>query len=494
LADATKPNAGTPSSAYERMSPGWQLIDDIIAGPATVRAAAERYLPKLKAEEKDYSETEYRRRLMATPWRPEFVDILQSLASKPFGKEVSLVDGASPRIKELAEDIDARGANLTQFARGAFRNGIAKGCHAILVDFPTMSDVRTIADEKRAGARPYWVSIRVEDILALYTAFVDGKEVVTHVRIRECTIERDGFGETEVERVRVLEPNRWELWRKDKDAAGKVEYVLESEGMLTLGVVPLALFWTGEREGAQFVRPPLAAIADMQMEIYRALGRKEEILTYAGHPMLKAVGFAKPKDGVITVGPKAVLFAPPGSEGSPTDWDFIQPDPAVLTEIRDDVTARIDDIRRLGMQPLTQKSGSVTATATSVEAAKAHSTVEAWALGLKDCLEQALVFTALWLREDAMAEVVVNTDFMAGEANQVAIDALHKARQLKEISRRAYIEGLMRFGVLAADFDIEADEELIAEEMEGLEPEVTIDPVTGQEIDPATGQPKQAAA
>jgi hypothetical protein len=86
-------------------------------------------------------------------------------------------------------------------------------------------------------------------------------------------------------------------------------------------------------------------------------------------------------------------------------------------------------------------------------------------------LEQAFVYTAQWLGEQAKIEVSVHTDFLAGTTDQPSLDSLNKARDRKDISRRAYLEGLIRFGVLPADFDIDADEELVAEEMQGLEPE-----------------------
>lgn len=481
-----KPNPSTPSSAYVRMQDGWQTIDDILAGPATIRAAGTRYLPKYSAE--DDQPGEYERRLSQTPWRPEFEDILSSLASKPFSKEIALLDGAPAAIKLLKEDIDARGNDLTAFCRPVFKRGIAKGMHAILVDFPSMAPGVTLADEKAAGARPYWVSIRAEDILALYTTFENGKEIVAHVRLREDSVERSGFGEVTTQRVRILEPGKWEVWRK-VETAGKAaaKWVLEASGGMSLGVVPLALFWTGERQGAQFVRPPLESVAAMQLEIYRAMSRQDEVLTYAGSPMLCAQGIAAPgpQDPQVKVGPKRALFAPPGREGEKTGWAYIQPDAACLTEIREDVESRIEAIRHLGMQPMARRSGDYTATAASIDGAKAHSTVEAWAIGLKDVIEQALVFTGMWLNEKAFAEVDVCTDFSVEPYAQAPLDALEKARARRDITRETYWNGLRRFDVLPPDFDPEKEEEGLASEQEGLEPEVRNDPITGKAIEPA---------
>lgn len=481
------PNPASPSTAYAAMATEWETIDDILAGPATIRSKTIRYLPQYDAEAEQGG---YERRVKSAPWLPEFADILNTLSSKPFSKEVALTGSVSGPIKALAEDIDARGNNLTAFARSVFRRGIAKGLHAILVDYPSMRSAMTLADEKAAGARPYWISVRAEDIVALYTDFVGGREIVTHVRIKECVTERQGFSEATIERVRILEPGRWELWQKGEGQSG--EWSKIGEGLMSLPLVPLALFWTGEREGPQFVRPPLAALADKQIELYRALSRKEEILTYAGSPMLCAQGIAAPKAGdKLSIGPKRVLFAPPGADGKQTGWSYVQPDPDNLKEIREDVAQTVDDMRRLGMQPLTQKSGDVTATASSIEGAKAHSVVEAWALGLKDVIEQALVFTAQWLGEKQFAEVDINTDFSVEPYAQAPLDALVKARMAGEISRETFWGGLRRFDVLSPDFDPEAEEGRLEDEGPALGT-IEAEPEDEEEVIPEGGQPKAA--
>lgn len=491
-----KDDPSNPSGAFMRMESGWQLIEDILDGPTCIRSKTTSYLPKHESE----TDPEYKRRVTQAPWLPEFEDILLGLSSKPFTKDVTLREGASQRILDLAEDIDGRGNNLTAFSRPVFRKGVAFGCHAILVDNTGTGQARTVAQERAMGVRPYWVSIDADDIIDLKTAFVGGREQPYHVRIKECAIIRDGYAETEEQRIRefnreptygpkgnivALGPPTWRLHREEKKTAeGSSVWVEIDDGAFApLTEIPLALFWTGDREGPQYVRPPLAAIADKQIELYRALSRKDEAYTKAGFPMLTANGLGPPAQGTkVEVGPGRILYAP----ALQASWGFIQPEATVLEAISADVEKTRDDIRRLGMQPLTPKSGGVTATATSVEGARAHSSVQAWAIGLKDALEQAFVFTAQWLREDANVEVIVHTDFLAGTMSQQGLDALHKARLAKEISRRAYLEGLIRFGVLNGDFDIDADEELIAEEMAGLEPEVP-------PADPTTQAPPLAA-
>ena len=484
-----------PSGAYSRMSAAWQMIGDILEGPAAVRSKRTTYLPKFESED----QAEYDRRASVAPWEPEFEDILGNLTSKPFAKDVTLREGASERIEDLCEDIDGRGNNLTAFARPVFRGGVAFGCHAILVDNTGKGMARTVAEERAANVRPYWVAIDAKDIIDLKTAFVGGREVPYHVRIKESAIRRDGYEEIHLERIRefnraptfgpkgnivALGPPTWVLHQERKGADGNNStWEQIDEGVFApLTEIPLALFWTGDREGPQYVRPPLYALADKQIELYRALSRKDEAYTKAGFPMLTANGLNPPAAGAkIEVGPGRILYAP----AAQASWAYIQPAAENLRELREDVAQTRDDLRRLGKQPLLPKSGGQTATGEAISGANAHSAVQAWALALKDVLEQALAFTARWLGEEPTAEVAVHIDFMAGTMSQPGLDALHKARLAKEISRRSYIEGLIRFGVLPGDFDIEADEELIAEEMAGLEPEVpTADPNNPDPQDP----------
>lgn len=443
-----------PSSAYAAMLPAWQMVNVILAGAAQVRAHGAAYLPQYEAE----SAAEYKRRLAAAPWRPEFDDALRSLSSKPFGKDVSLGENTPDAFKAIAEDVDARGHNLTAFAKPLFRGGIAKGMHGILVDYPSIRAGATLADERAVGARPYWVSVPAEDILALYTEFRGSKEIISHVRIRERAVERDGFGEREINRVRVLEPGLWQLWEFSEAGWGLV-----GEGAMTLPEVPLALFYTGERDGPQTVKPPLIDLADMQIELYRKLSRQDEIETYAGSPMLQAQGMGE-TDDEIAVGPKRILAAPPGVEGGKTGWSYVEPSAANLKEVRESVRDVVQDMRRLGMQPSTRESGNITATASSVDAARAHSAVQAWAIGLKDALEQAFVFTAQWLGIEPAVEVAVDTDFIVDPFAQAPLDALDKARARGDITQRTYLAGLRRFGVLEPDADVDQEVEDTAAE------------------------------
>lgn len=453
----------TPSLAHEALAPIWAKIRAILDGAEAVEAAGEVYLPKFPAE----SDIEYRRRLASAPWRPEFEDSIRAISSKPFAKEVTLAGEPSEEMKDLAEDIDGRGNNLHAFAKETFEWGVSLGAAGILVDFPTMNPNATRQEEKDAGARPYWVNIAADEIIALRTERRGAREVPIHLRLRETVTVVDGFEETAVEKIRVIEPGRWQIWHQVKNATNETVWEVEVEGTLTLDEVPFVLYTTAERKGAQYVRPPMLGLANMQIELYNQLSKKEQIFTIAGSPMLTANGMAAPEGGgEVETGPGRVLYAP-GAEGVNTSWDYIQPDAANLTEIRNDTESTTEDMRRLGLQPMLPRTGNVTATASGVEAAKSHTAVGTWANGLKDALEQAFMLTAKWMKSTEEVEVQVHTDFSVGLYGAEEVAALRKDRDAGDLSQRTYWDEMARRGIYGPAFDADDEEKRILEEVPG---------------------------
>jgi hypothetical protein len=471
------------SGEYARMKPAWQLIADVRAGGAAVRAQGVTYLPKFE----DETEAEHKRRVDSAPWRPEFADILGGLVGKPFSRDVTISDDAPDQIKAVYENVDQRGNNLTVFARDVFAGAMADGWATILVDYPSMQGARTLADAQRIGARPYWVHVPASSIIALYSRIEAGVEIIEHARILETETVREGFEERTVERIRVLETGRWELWENIKGADDKLRWEKVAEGTMSRNgktSVPMARIWLGQRLGNLAVQPPLLDLAEMQIELYRALSRKDEVMTYSAAPLLALIG-VEASGAPLPVGPRRVLYIPPG-EGN-AKAEYLVPPAANVQQIRDDVKSIIDDMRRLGMQPLVQKAGNMVATAAAIDASRAHSVLQAWAMLLKDGLERAFTFTAEYLKIEDKTEVSVHTDFSAGMGADDGLGELGKARERGDISRRTYQGEAKRRGVLSADFDADDEEEQLATEGDPAEPEQQIDPATGRTV-PAPGQ------
>ena len=166
------------------MVPYWDKTDAIMGGVQTMRDSKDQYLPKFPKETKD----DFDFRLEATKFTNIFRDIVEGLSAKPFEEPVSLVgDGVNQAFTDFIDDVDGDGNNLSVFASATFFSGIAHAIDWILIDYPTVDSekVKTKADQKAAGVRPFWSHVLGRNVLRAETKIENGKQVLTLVRILE---------------------------------------------------------------------------------------------------------------------------------------------------------------------------------------------------------------------------------------------------------------------------------------------------------------------
>lgn len=525
-----------PSSDYAAMKDLWKVVQDILDGAPALRAvfytggsvygpalpvsnldqlqrttvigAQSPYLPKFVAE----TDVDYDRRRRDAPLTNIYADCADDLASKPFSRECTLPGDTDQRYLDLEDDIDGQGRSLHVFAQEQFRRAINKGVDYIFVDFTKSNGARTQAEERAQGSRPYWIAIPAERMLAIYSEFLNGQEVITHCRIYEPKMVRIGFDEVLVERVRVLDrtpiysadgnqlldlaPATWQLWEliKGKDDKGNnvQEWRVVDAGGITIGLIPVVPVLTAGRCGSGWrVEMPLKDLALMQIEEFQQESNLKATKEQAAFPMLVGEGVTlKDESGAkvsITVGPKQVLTAPPTDNGNGT-WKYIEPAATSLTFLAEDLEKLRKNMRELGKQPITEAQLTVVTTANV--SMRATSAVQAWAILYKDALEIAMFYTALWFNDpNADVEVDLFTDFAAISGSEQDIPNLLKAESQSIFSKQTVREEFKRRGKMSQDYDPTKEEELIAEEQQGLGNETVIGP-DGQPmiLDPRTGQ------
>lgn len=488
MADEATPD--TPSSDYKAMQDYWDKVDVILGGIAELRKAKEKYLPKFPEEMQE----RYDFRIKNTKFTNVFRDILENLTAKPFGEKVDVAQDAPQQYIDVANDIDGQGNNLHVFAQSVLFNGIASAIDWIMVDWPVMPAGMTLADERNAGAKPYWARIDADDMIAVYSACVKGEEIFVHARFKECVTVRNGFAETESKRVRVLNrdpiivdgsivdygPATWEVWELQnvQDGAGqtKPQWVRIQDGVFSIGIIPIHPFIAGRRdEGTWRILPPMQDAVDLQIELYQQESGLKHIRTMACFPMLAAIGVNlrddQGKEIKVPIGPMRVLNAPPHGDGRGTagDWKFIEPSAESLKFLAADIQETIQQLRELGRQPLTAQTGNLTVVTTAFAAEKANSVIQAWALNLKDCLERCLQITAMWLGDDPdnAPAVQIQTEFAVSINDDKTIDALLAMRAARDISQQTLWEEMRNRNVLSSDFDSDAEPELLANEGPG---------------------------
>lgn len=469
------------------MQPYWQMVETILGGAKAMRKAAQTYLPKFPQErDKDY---EYRR--SNAKFTNIYRDIVENLAQRPFSTEVTIADGAPESISKFIEDVDGQGNHLHVFAGETFFAGINNAIDWILVDYTKgVPGNATRADEQRLGVRSYWVRVPASAMLAVYSDMIDGKEQFIHARIHEPSSERAGYGEKTYNRVRVLNrepldgggygPATYEVFEERKDDKGAIEWVsTEGPAPISIGIIPLVPFISGRRMGQSWrFHPPMQDAAFLQVEHFQQESGLKHAKALTAFPMLAGNGVSPPigdngKPVTVAVGPGSVLFAPPSEKGS-ASWSFVEPSATSLRFLADDIKETGQALRELGRQPLTAQSGNLTVVTTAFAAQKGNAAIQAWALNLKDALENALLLTGMWLKEAFEPEVLIDTDFDLGMGDDDTFEHVLKMSEgdYPIISREATISEAKRRNILSPEYDGEGDLALI-DPPEDDEPPIT---------------------
>jgi hypothetical protein len=516
-----KPGPDETSADYKSMCATWDKVRAISGGTDAMRAAGKKYLPKFDMED----DADYNDRKSTSPFLNKYEDVVSSLCAKPFTREVQYEDPekVAEAYHELYEDVDGQGNNLHVFAEATFRDGVDNAVDWILVEYTKLPPLpegrrrRTQAEEKALNARPYWVHVAAPSVLAAYTAMSAGKEVLTHFRVLEPTLVRAGYAEKTVTRVRQWDrfpvsgneqdgtatfgPAQWVLLEKEVGVDGKVRWFDVDSGEVPIGIIPAVPFVVGKRRGNGWqVRPPLANLLDMQIDAFQQESNLRNAELMAAYPMLTANGVAPPSsvpsapgapaspDVKVRTGPRAVLWAPPSPMGgSPGSWNFIEPTATSLTYLKGRLDAHYEHMADIGMAPLSEAPQTVITSANV--SVKANSALQAWALRLKDTLEQAMVVTALWLEDDEenAPGVDVYTDFGVDVQGEAELNVLESAAKDKLLSGETFRGEMKRRNVLSANFDEKEEQERLATEAANANP----DPGDGVEgdVDPVTGDP-----
>lgn len=457
-----------PDSQF--MLPYWEKVDAVMDGIDGMKLRDDEFLPRFRDEHAD----DYKFRQTCAKFTNVYSDIAEGLASKPFEQAVQLIEDEAdaaraktrtPKtpipeaIRQFQWDVDGSGNNLTVFAAHTFLQGINNAIDWILIDYDKRDPrVRSMADAKRAGRRPYWSHILARNVLSAQSRMIGGDEVITYVKIFE-----PGSPDHIREFERGVDGNvTWRLW--EKRTSPRTEYVMIDTGDISIGIIPMVPFVTGRREGRRWrFTPPMRAAVETAVNLFKQETELEYKSTMSAYSMLAGNGIERPSgpDGKPTskllVGPSKVLWSPPRSDGGPAGrWEWIEPSAEILKFLADRVDNTIQQLRELGRQPLTASSSNITVITAAVAAGKAKSAVKAWAYKLSDTLENALKITAMWMAVEYDPTVHVFAEFddwMEGED----IDALLKMHERNAISTQTLHEEMQRRGVLSSNFTNERE-------------------------------------
>jgi len=451
-----------PSTAWVNQEPHWGLIEHLLGGTYKIRKGTRKFLPQ---EPRELDES-YDNRLQRSVLAPYYVRLERMLAGMLTRKPVRL-DDVSDQIREQLFDVDLQGNDLQTWLYNTSRICIRYGHVGVLVDAPKSGD----------NGRPYWITYTPRDILGWRTEMADGQQKLTQLRLFEKVIVPDGlYGEKQVEQVRVLTPSAFEIFQKDQ----KGDFRVVDEGTTSLSEIPFSVAYSN-RIGVLESFPPLADIAELNLQHYQVQSDLGNQLHISAVPMLALFGFPAAAEE-ISAGPGEALSLPEGSSaqyiepaGNSYDAQFRRLDQIVL------------QINDLGLAAVMgAKLSAETAESKRIDRSQGDSTMMVVAQQMQDMIDNCLRFHADYLQESQAGSSLVNRDFMGARLEPQEIQALLQLYTAGTVTQETLLLQLEAGEVLGDDFDVEA--ELEATQAGGLLE--TPQPVPEQEVTMPEGEPE----
>lgn len=441
------------SSAVEKMAQEWPVISALMGGTRTMRETGQQFLPKWPKEDDE----SYKARLLSAVLHNVFKRTVKILASKPFSKSVKLSDEVPERIKKWLDDADLQGRNLQAFASVVFQEAVAYGLSGVLIDFQKRDpELRTLADEKAAGLRPYFVHYSPWNILGWRTELSNGSHKLIQLRLKEYATEPDGeYGEKTVDRIRVLEPGSWRLFEKES-STNKDEWTLIDEGTTTLQEIPFVPFY-GNRTGLMTGEPPILDLAYQNIEHYQSSSDQQTILHVARVPILTVIGGND--EDAITVGTSSAVRLPIGAS-----MQYVEHSGAAIAAGRQSLLDLEERMRQTGAELLLLKPGNVTATEVNSDDEGNKCDLQRMTESAEDSLDQCLQFMADWIGEENGGNVELFKDFGAATLSDASAQLLLTTAQAGKISDQTLIDEYKRRGILSPDLDFEEEKERLEEQ------------------------------
>lgn len=454
-----------PSAEVLAMQPDWELAAALLGGTRAMRAAGKSLLPKWPNED----EIAYAARLATATLFPAYARTVQTLTGKPFSKPVTIGEDVPAQIQPWLADVDLEGRNLDTFAADVMESALGYGLAGVLVDYPKANGVRTMADERAQGLRPYWIHVKPQQILGWRARRVNGAWVITQFRLMESVCEDEGeFGEVAIPQIRVLAPGAWQTWRQND----KKDWLLFDEGTTTLGYVPFVPVY-GNRTGFLTAKPPLVEMAHLNVEHWQSSSDQQTILHVARVPILAVIGVDDDKWS-LTVGASSAVKLPAGSEIM-----YVEHTGAAIEAGRNSLDDLEEQMRQAGAELLVIDQ-KITATQVNTENAVGMCALQRVVQGLEDALDQALQMTADWIKAGEGGHVTIFNDFGAATLADASAQLVLTAQQGGLLSKATAINELKRRGTLSAEVDADTEAGLVDAEGPALGSMVNDNPDTSE--------------
>lgn len=408
----------TTHAEYEARVAAWARARDVLAGEDAVKAAGEKYLPRMDSQsEEEYAAYKARASFFGATARTleEYLDLV-------FRRAPALAAGEP--LKPFVQDCDFCGLDFVRYARLVASEVLSVGRAGSLV----------LWDQ---SGRPIVSLWRAEDVINWKVQRVAGRAEVVEVVLRDA-------GKLRV--LKLIEGNCvQEVWeRSDEDSVLRERMTPRREGV-PLPFIPF-VFHGPRNSRPEPDRLPLADIIAANLDHYRLDADFKHGLHFAALPTAWVSGFDKAT--VLRIGSSAAWV----SETAGASAGFLEFSGAGLGHI-DRAMERVERrMALLGARMLEPSGGGTTGQAPAGGAGPELSGLGAIVASLNQSLSRVLQLAQWWVEggqvSEATASFTMNTDLGARAISGEEIAAVVAAWRAGAISRETMLERLKRGEVL----------------------------------------------
>lgn len=417
----------------------WQRVSMALADTTTLKNYRTRLIPQLPGED----DAGYEARISKFVHVPWFEELTELAVHKLFRKTLNF-QTEDATLNEWTEDVDGSGTDLEAFWKLVTKVAVQYGhCH-VLVDMSTDAIPRTLREERELSIKPNLFVIRPEQVMGFRTERKSGRERLVQFRYVEMAQKQEGrYGSKWVERVRVLEPGKFELWEKNGNTPNSWELI--ESGTYGLDEIPVATVY-GRREGTCVSSPPLLEGANLNLLYDLALADHSHQMSVAATPILVLKGFDQNMDK-LTVSVNRALAMPP--EG---DVSYVQSDSAAFAaqeNYLNYLAARMNQVAIVGFKE--QKNSAEAAAAKRLDHSDEDAALSTIATSIEAAVKRATDWVLKYLGSSATYDVGIPDNLSDERLDSQDIAQLLALSNSGVITKETLLETLVRGEVLDVD-------------------------------------------
>ena len=339
------PDISTPNLDYGNMVQAWDINDALMGGTLYMRQLGEAYLPRWPKEDKE----DYKKRLAVATLLPAYEETINQNVGRVFAEPIQLGENVPDQLREFSKNVDLEGSRLDVWAQAFFSLAMQYGVSHALVDYPRVDaeQVKTKADEKATGARPYVTMLNPRQVIGWKSKMVSGKVQLTALRIKEVVVEDgDDFGQTKVEQIRLLTPGQVQIYRKATGDNAQANWTLHEEWQTSRKDITLVTLYT-KRTGFMCGSPPLLNMALLNVKHWQSQSEQDNILHVARVPLLMVFGLEEGQELVIGSS-SATQFSDRQKQG----LEYVEHTGTSISAGKESLTDLVEQMRQAGAKLL----------------------------------------------------------------------------------------------------------------------------------------------